>query len=98
MAYTYLRPTVGRDLAPAWWQRSMNSVRSTWVMSCISRPANAIGMAPRPIRRWGISRSHSLAVKPHTVNPAGEGAPTDDQASIEKQVRLVSTVDYYLIN
>jgi hypothetical protein len=39
-----------------------------------------------------------LAVKPHTVNPAGEAAPTDDQASIEKKVRLVSTLDYYLIN
>src|SRR6266851_5633 len=120
----------------------MNSVRSTWVMSCISRPANAIGMAPRPIRRWGISRSHSLAVKPHTVNvenrtvadivaaddrgdqeresvaerlaldshsqlgpirranqgvfeimgrdTAGDAASTDDQASIEKKVRLVA--------
>jgi hypothetical protein len=29
---------------------------------------------------------------------AGDTAPTDDQASIEKKVRLVSTVDYYLIN
>ena len=29
---------------------------------------------------------------------AGEATPTDDQASIEKKVRLVSTVDYYLIN
>src|SRR5271166_2506599 len=44
----------------------MNSVRSMWVMSYTSRPANAIGMAPRPIRQWGISRSHSLAVKPRT--------------------------------
>ena len=29
---------------------------------------------------------------------AGDGIPTDDQASSEKKVRLVSTVDYYLIN
>jgi hypothetical protein len=29
---------------------------------------------------------------------AGDAAPADDQASIEKKVRLVSTVDYYLIN
>ena len=29
---------------------------------------------------------------------AGDTAPADDQASIEKRVRLVSTVDYYLIN
>jgi len=29
---------------------------------------------------------------------AGEAAPTDGQASISKKVRLVSTVDYYLIN
>jgi hypothetical protein len=29
---------------------------------------------------------------------AGDGTPTDDQASIEKKVRLVATVDYYLIN
>src|SRR5271169_3457842 len=35
-------------------------------MSCISRPASAIGMAPRPIRRWGISRSPPLAVNPLT--------------------------------
>src|ERR1700738_1967036 len=46
----------------------MKSVRSTWVMSCISRPVNAIGMAPRPIRRGGLSPSPSLAVKPHSVN------------------------------
>jgi hypothetical protein len=29
---------------------------------------------------------------------AGDGIPTDDQASSEKKVRLVSTVDYSLIN
>ena len=29
---------------------------------------------------------------------AGDTGPTDDQTSIEKEVRLVSTVDYYLIN
>src|ERR1700730_3366865 len=44
----------------------MKSVRSTWAMSCTSRPVNDIGTAPRPIRRWGISRSQSLAVKPRT--------------------------------
>src|ERR1700674_2064798 len=44
----------------------MRSVRSTWAMSCTSRPVNDIGTAPRPIRRWGISRSQSLAVKPRT--------------------------------
>jgi hypothetical protein len=32
------------------------------------------------------------------ASTAGEAAPTDDQASIAKKVRLVSTVDYYLIN
>jgi hypothetical protein len=29
---------------------------------------------------------------------AGDTSPTDDQTSIEKKVRLVSTVDYYLVN
>src|SRR6266404_4076485 len=48
----------------------MRSVRSMSAMSCISRPVNAIGMAPRPIRRWGISRSQPLAVK-----PAGDSFP-----------------------
>jgi mannose-6-phosphate isomerase-like protein (cupin superfamily) len=45
----------------------MNSVRSMSVMSCTSRRVNAIGMAPGPIRRWGISRSHSSAVSRSTL-------------------------------
>src|SRR5216683_1090540 len=73
----------------------MNSVRSTWVMSCISRPVNAIGTAPRPIRRWGISRSHSLAVKPHTVNPAGEGGP-DRLSGIDRE-KSAARVDARLL-
>jgi len=32
------------------------------------------------------------------ASTAGEAAPTYDQSSIEKKVRLVATVDYYLIN
>jgi hypothetical protein len=45
----------------------------TSAMSCISRPASAIGMAPRLIRRWGISRSQPSAVKPHTDSSALPG-------------------------
>jgi hypothetical protein len=39
------------------------SVRSTWATSCTSSPVNAIGMALRPTRRWGTSRSRSSAVR-----------------------------------
>src|SRR6516162_2240066 len=55
----------------------MNSARSTWAMSCISRPVNAIGMAPRRIRQWGTSRSQPSAVKPHTDSPALSGLAYD---------------------
>src|SRR6516164_9999129 len=36
-------------------------------MLCISRPVSAIGMAPRLIRRWGISRLPPSVVKPSGV-------------------------------
>ena len=39
-------------------QREINSA-----MSSTSKPVSAIGTAPRPIRRWGISRSHLSGAK-----------------------------------
>jgi quercetin dioxygenase-like cupin family protein len=38
------------------------------------RPVNAIGMAPRPIRLWGISRSQPSAVRPAGDSPLCRGS------------------------
>ena len=40
-----------------------NSTRSMSAMSSTSKPVSDIGMAPRPIRQWDISRSLLSAVK-----------------------------------
>src|SRR5262249_52902237 len=48
------------------WRQSRKSARSMSATSSISRLVNAIGMAPNLIRRWGISRSRSSAVRPLT--------------------------------
>src|SRR5258707_8887096 len=51
-------------------------------MSCTSRQVNAIGMAPGPIRRWGISRSHSSAVKQRTDRFPSLGLTVDGRVSL----------------
>jgi len=53
-----------------------------------------------PIRRanQGVFEIMGRDTAGDAASTAGEAAPTDDQASIAKKVRLVSTVDYYLIN
>src|SRR5271169_1118814 len=42
-------------------------------MSCTSKPANATGTAPRPIRRWDTSRSQPSAANPLTDRPTLPG-------------------------
>ena len=76
LAYPYLRPDPGRDLGLRHGgQRARTSARSMSATSCTSRPASAIGTAPRPIRRWGTSRSPPSAARPPGASLALPGLP-----------------------
>lgn len=86
--------------APQYFFTRLNDIRPA-MLADATRSARAVAeqFAADSHSRLGSIRRASQGVFVVTGrDSSGEGAPSDDQSSIDKKVRLVSTIDYFLVS
>jgi hypothetical protein len=86
--------------APQYFYTSLNDIRPAMLAEA-TRSARAVAeqfAADSKSRLGPIRRASQGVFEISSRDATGDRGPMDDQSSLEKKVRLVSTIDYYLLD